>query len=65
MALLREWLDVVGVKRLERVQNGQPCTVTGLVIARQHPETANGIVFLYLEDEFSHCQASIHPQLWE
>jgi hypothetical protein len=36
-----------------------------LVIARQHPETARGFVFLYLEDEFSHCQGIVHPHLWE
>lgn len=65
MALLRSELEMLGVKRLDRIYDGQHCTVAGLVIARQHPETARGFVFLYLEDEFSHCQGIVHPHLWE
>ncbi len=65
MALLRPELEALGVKRLDRIFDGQHCTIAGLVIARQHPETARGFVFLYLEDEFSHCQGIVHPNLWE
>jgi error-prone DNA polymerase len=34
------------------------------VIARQRPETAGGFVFLFLEDEFGHCQGIVRAALW-
>jgi error-prone DNA polymerase len=64
MALLRPRLEAAGVRALNRVYDGQRCAIAGLVIARQHPETARGFVFLFLEDETGHCQGIIHPSLW-
>jgi error-prone DNA polymerase len=64
MALLRGKLETAGVRRLARVWDGMRCSVAGLVIARQHPETAKGIVFLFLEDETGHCQGIISPEMW-
>jgi error-prone DNA polymerase len=37
MALLRPELEALGVRRLDRIYDGQHCTIAGLVIARQHP----------------------------
>ena len=65
MVLLRSQLEVAGVRRLDRIYDGQHCAIAGLVIARQHPETAMGFVFLYLEDETGHAQGIVHPELWE
>ena len=45
--------------------HGQHCAVAGLVIARQRPETARGIVFLFLENEFGHMQGIIQTELWD
>ncbi len=36
---------------LERIENGSTVEVGGMVVARQRPETAKGIVFMLLEDE--------------
>ena len=54
VALLRTRLDAIRVNRasdLERLANGQHIRVAGLVINRQRPQTANGTVFMTLEDE--------------
>jgi error-prone DNA polymerase len=64
MALLRDKLEMAGVRRLARVWDGMRCTVAGLVIAKQRPQTTNGIVFLFLEDETGHCQGIISPEMW-
>lgn len=42
---------VVGSRALGAFSDGARCVVAGLVVARQHPQTANGTVFLLLEDE--------------
>jgi error-prone DNA polymerase len=65
IALLRSGLEAAGIRRLDRIYDGQHCAIAGLVVARQHPETARGFVFLYLEDETGHCQGIVHPELWE
>jgi error-prone DNA polymerase len=54
VALLRARLDAIRVQRasdLERLENGSNIRVAGLVISRQRPQTANGTVFMTLEDE--------------
>jgi error-prone DNA polymerase len=61
---LRPMLEMIGVRRTDRIYDGQHCTVAGMVIARQRPQTAKGFVFLFLEDEFGHCQAIAHPEIW-
>ncbi|HVV89890.1 MAG TPA: error-prone DNA polymerase, partial [Solirubrobacterales bacterium] len=53
MALMRPQLDP-GLSRsaeLERVDDGATVEVAGMVVARQRPETARGIVFMLIEDE--------------
>jgi error-prone DNA polymerase len=42
---------VVGSRALGTFADGARCVVAGLVVARQHPQTARGTVFLLLEDE--------------
>ncbi|MGQ0621147.1 MAG: error-prone DNA polymerase [Panacagrimonas sp.] len=54
IALLRQRLDALKVKRaseLSMLPNGRRVRVAGLVINRQRPQTANGTVFMTLEDE--------------
>ncbi len=53
LALLRGGLDraVRASAELERLADGAEVEVAGLVVARQRPETARGIVFMLLEDE--------------
>jgi error-prone DNA polymerase len=65
MALVRPRLEELGVKPLNRIYDGQRCSVAGLVIASQRPQTARGITFVYLEDEFDHAQGIISVELWQ
>jgi error-prone DNA polymerase len=51
--------------RLKTVRNGAAITVAGVVLVRQRPGSAKGVVFLTLEDEFSVCNAVIWPQVLE
>lgn len=36
-----------------------------MVTTRQQPETANGTVFISLEDEFDEVQVIVHRAIWE
>ena len=65
ISLLRPALEKAGVRATNRLHDGLRCAVAGLVIARQRPETAGGFVFLYLEDEFGHCQGIVRSTLWD
>jgi error-prone DNA polymerase len=51
--------------RLKSLRNGAPVTVAGVVLVRQRPGSAKGVVFLTLEDEFGVCNAVIWPQVLE
>ncbi len=54
VALIREHLDkyrYVTAERLKDLTSGQPIRVAGLVITKQRPGTASGIIFVTLEDE--------------
>ncbi len=44
--------------------NGRPVIVAGLVIARQHPETAKGTVFVLLEDEWGFINVIVPARLY-
>ncbi|HCF5435994.1 error-prone DNA polymerase [Pseudomonas putida] len=39
-------------RELANVESGRPVSVAGLVIGRQRPQTASGVIFVTLEDEF-------------
>ena len=43
----------------------RPVTVAGMVVARQRPETANGIVFMLLEDEHGTVNLIVPPPVYE
>jgi len=52
LALLRPQLKGIATAHaLEALANDRPVTVAGLVVTRQRPHTASGVVFLTLEDE--------------
>ncbi|TLD69422.1 DNA polymerase III subunit alpha [Phragmitibacter flavus] len=66
MRLMRASLP--GVRRaieLPRGQHGQLVTIAGLVICRQRPGTANGHVFISLEDETGIGNAFVPSALFE
>ncbi|MFM8313248.1 MAG: OB-fold nucleic acid binding domain-containing protein, partial [Deltaproteobacteria bacterium] len=55
MAMLRKEFNlkkIVTSKELSQKPSGAQITVAGLVVSRQMPPTANGVLFITLEDEF-------------
>jgi error-prone DNA polymerase len=67
MELLRERLpaDSVTSADLERLKHGSRVRIGGLVVARQRPGTANGIVFILLEDEHGTINLIVPPAIYE
>jgi error-prone DNA polymerase len=67
LALLRASLPAgaVSCADLERLPHEAPVTIGGLVVARQRPGTAKGIVFLLLEDEFGTVNLIVPPPVYE
>ncbi|HSO98309.1 MAG TPA: DNA polymerase III subunit alpha [Solirubrobacteraceae bacterium] len=67
LSLLRERLPAGAVSsaELERLAHGSRVQVGGLVVARQRPGTAKGIVFLLLEDEFGTINLIVPPEVYE
>jgi error-prone DNA polymerase len=66
LALLRPTLPgTVTTADLERLPHEAKVTIGGLVVARQRPGTAKGIVFLLLEDEFGTINLVVPPDVYE
>ena len=51
--------------KLKRMKNHATVAVAGVVLVRQRPGSAKGVVFLTLEDEFSVCNVVIWPKVLE
>jgi error-prone DNA polymerase len=51
--------------QLARLPRGAAVNVAGLVIARQRPGTANGTMFLLLEDEWGHINLIVPREVYE
>jgi error-prone DNA polymerase len=67
MALLREEIGE-GFARssdLIEIEDGATVEVAGMVVARQRPETAKGIVFMLLEDERGTVNLVVPPAVYE
>ncbi|MGI8410905.1 MAG: DNA polymerase III subunit alpha [Solirubrobacteraceae bacterium] len=67
LALLRDRLpaEAVSSRRLETLAHGSRVRVGGLVVARQRPGTANGIVFVLLEDELGTINLIVPSGVYE
>ncbi|HYH88230.1 MAG TPA: OB-fold nucleic acid binding domain-containing protein, partial [Solirubrobacteraceae bacterium] len=67
MALLREELPAgtVSCADLEMLRHEQRVRIGGLVVARQRPGTAKGIVFILIEDEFGTVNLIVPPPVYE
>jgi error-prone DNA polymerase len=68
MALVRPTLAggrVRTASELSRLDDRAPVEVAGLVIVRQQPETAHGIVFVSLEDETGIANLVVMPDVYE
>ena len=68
MEHLRERLSRAGVCSsgdLDDREDGAPVVISGLVVARQHPSTSKGTVFLLLEDEHGFVNVIVPPAVGE
>jgi error-prone DNA polymerase len=67
-ALLRDELAARGAikaEQLKDIPNGQRVRVTGLVLVRQRPGTASGVIFATLEDESWISNIVVWPKIFE
>jgi error-prone DNA polymerase len=67
MALVRPRLPrgTVSIADLETLPHASTVRLGGLVVARQRPGTAKGIVFILLEDEFGTVNLIVPPQVYD
>ncbi len=68
MTWRRAEMNALGVKRaidLPQIRNGRIVRIAGSVIVRQRPGTANGFVFLSMEDETGIMNAIITPDTFD
>ena len=67
LALLRGHLPegTLSSQELALRPSGGSITVAGMAVARQRPATANGVVFMLLEDEFGQINLIVPPQVYE
>ncbi len=67
-ALLRDDLAARGVveaDRLSMMQNGAVVLTAGLVLVRQRPDTASGVIFMTLQDETNIANIIVWPAVFE
>jgi error-prone DNA polymerase len=67
LALLRPHLPPGTLSSLELLDrpHGRQVAFAGMTVARQRPSTANGIVFMLLEDEHGQVNLVVPPQVYE
>jgi error-prone DNA polymerase len=67
LALMRPELppDTVTSTDLERLADGSELVIAGMTVARQRPATANGVVFMLLEDEWGMTNVVVLPPVYE
>ncbi|MGL4488492.1 MAG: error-prone DNA polymerase [Rhizobiaceae bacterium] len=67
-ALLREELSTRGMtpaEQLSNLKNGSKVRVAGLVLVRQRPGTASGVIFMTLQDETHVANVVVWPKVFE
>jgi error-prone DNA polymerase len=65
---LRPDLNVRGIKQnetLRRITSGTRMCISGLVTCRQRPGSANGVVFMTIEDETAVANVIVWPKVFE
>jgi len=67
LTLLRAGLDpsTVTCGALDRIPDGAEIVVAGLLVARQRPATARGVMFLLIEDETDVANVIVVPPVYE
>ena len=66
MALLRPSLEqaVSSSADLQGISDGRSVEIAGMVVARQRPATARGVVFMLLEDELGTVNVVVPPPVY-
>jgi len=67
-SFMRARLSARGILRseaLSSIKNGERVTVAGLVLVRQQPGTAGGVIFMTLEDETGVANIIVWPKVFE
>jgi error-prone DNA polymerase len=57
--------EVVSSLDLTAAADGEQVAVAGMVVARQRPATANGVVFMLLEDEHGQVNLVVPPPVYD
>jgi error-prone DNA polymerase len=68
LALLRKRLQrmrLASAKELKEMPNGKPAKTAGIVTCRQRPGTAQGVIFVTLEDETGYTNVVVWNDLME
>jgi error-prone DNA polymerase len=67
MELLRAHLPegVLSSEELTRAADRASVSIAGMAVARQRPATANGVVFMLIEDEFGAVNLIVPPSVYE
>ncbi len=68
VSFYRQRLDAMGctpAEKLRETKDGKRLTVAGLVLIRQRPGSAKGVMFMTLEDETGVANAVIWPDIFE
>jgi error-prone DNA polymerase len=67
LELLRPHLpgEVLSSLELQELPHKSPVAVAGLVVARQRPATANGVVFMLVEDEHGQMNLIVPPPVYD
>jgi error-prone DNA polymerase len=67
LTLLRPHLPAgtLSSRELEEARDGSTVAVAGMAVARQRPATANGVVFMLLEDEHGQVNLIVPPRVYE
>jgi error-prone DNA polymerase len=67
LELLRPHLPEGTLSSIELLDrpHGSRVAIAGMVVARQRPSTANGVVFMLLEDEHAQVNLILPPQVYE
>ncbi|MGH6891046.1 MAG: OB-fold nucleic acid binding domain-containing protein [Dongiaceae bacterium] len=66
--LLRKPLDALGItpnRQLQTAANNERIKVGGLILVRQRPGTASGVIFMTLEDETGIANIIVWPKMFE
>ncbi len=68
VAFLRQELDaqnIIPTEQLTTLRDGKRLTVAGIVLVRQKPGSAKGVLFMTIEDETGHANLVIWPNLFD